>query len=85
MEREVDDEDLGLCDFEKLEISIKQDLIPDVYNSVFLHEFFHALFASSGYTPKDEEDVVDVLANNLLLILKDNPDFLNKFIKKEEK
>jgi len=71
---------LGLCNYEKLELTVKRNLIPSVKSSTVLHELIHAMFDSCGYVPKDEEDVVDVLANQLFLFIQNNPKFFKEFI-----
>jgi hypothetical protein len=72
--------ELGTCAYEDLEIKIKGGLKTDVRKVTVLHELLHAMFSCSGYTPKDEENIVDILANQLLLFIKNNPDFFKEHI-----
>lgn len=66
---------LGICDYSKLEIFIKKGMPPDLKKVTIVHELFHAFFASAGFDPKEEERTVDILANQLVLFIKNNPKF----------
>lgn len=76
---------LGLCDFEKLEISIKKDLNTQIKKSTVLHELGHAFFASAGFDPKEEERVVDIYANQLFAFLRKNKDFVKEYLLEDDK
>lgn len=73
---------LGLCDYGKLEIYIKKGMPPDLKKVTIVHELFHAFFASSGFDPKEEERVVDILSNQLVQFIKTNPKFFKDKILK---
>ena len=75
---------LGECNFEKLEIEVRKDLINDIKISTIFHEIIHAAFASSGVIPKNEEIITDTLACQLLFFLRNNPDFLD-YLKSKSK
>lgn len=71
--------DLGLCDYENLEIKVKKDTKSIIKKTTALHEILHAFFSSACYTPKDEERVVDILAPQIILFLENNKDFFIKY------
>ena len=73
-------DNLGLCEYSKLLILISNKIPPDVKKVTILHELLHAFFDSSGLQPKDEENIVDTLANQLLLFIQNNPEFFKKYI-----
>lgn len=79
------DNSLGLCDFEKLDITIKKDLNEQIKKSTVLHELGHAFFASAGFNPKEEERVVDIYANQLFAFLKKNKAFVKEYFLEDEK
>lgn len=74
---------LGLCDYGKLELFIKKGMPKDLKKVVIVHELFHAFFASAGFDPKEEERVVDILANQLVQFIKANPKFFKDKILKD--
>jgi len=75
----VMDRDLGLCDYEKLVITIKEDMKDQVRKATVLHELGHAFFSSAGFDPKEEERVVDVIANQLLQFIQNNKEFFKNY------
>lgn len=76
---------LGLCDFENLSITIRQNLNEQVKKSIVLHELGHAFFASAGFDPKEEERVVDIYAMQLYSFLNNNKDFVKKYFLEDDK
>jgi Zn-dependent peptidase ImmA (M78 family) len=66
---------LGECDYSKLTISIAKNLPAEIKKVTILHELFHAFIDSSGVIVDEEEQIVDTLANSLLLFIQENPDF----------
>jgi len=70
---------LGLCDYEMLTITIKDGLKQQVRQATVLHELGHAFFASAGFDPKEEERVVDVIANQMLNFLQKNKSFFKEY------
>ena len=79
------DNSLGLCDFEKLDISIKKDLNEQIKKSTVLHELGHAFFASAGFDPKEEERIVDIYANQLFAFLNKNKAFIKEYFLEDDK
>jgi len=70
---------LGLCNYEDLEITVKGGLKKEVRQAVLLHELGHAFFASAGFDPKEEERVVDIMASQLLSFLQNNKEFFKDY------
>lgn len=77
-----DEGNLGICDYGELAIFIKKGIPPDLKKVTIVHELFHAFFASAGFDPKEEERIVDILANQFVLFLKHNPTFFKNVILK---
>jgi len=75
---------LGLCDYEKLRISIKGGLNPQINKATVLHELGHAFFSSAGFDPKEEQRVVDIIANQMLSFLQSNKVFFKKYFLEED-
>ena len=73
----------GTCDYKDLEIKISKDQTGLVKKCTIIHELLHAAFCSAGYSPREEEKIVDVLANQLISFVKNNPDFIKKIIESE--
>ena len=70
---EVDDRNLiGLCDYEKQEIYIRQSLPSQKKKQVLIHELTHAILNESGYEEQDE-DFVNRFSIVLHQVLSDNP------------
>lgn len=73
-----DMEDLGQCDFNNVQISIRKRLHLQKAMEVLVHEILHGCTYPSmaAVSNKTDEDFVDVTAPMLLQVLKDNPDLL---------
>lgn len=69
----------GNCDFAALTIKIKDLPNADVKKQVILHELLHAFLVSSGFSVKNEENLVDILASQLLFFIKSNPEFFKTY------
>ena len=83
--KEMGDE-LGNCDYEKLSIKIKRKMPENVKKVTIFHEIFHSFFFSGGNSPKNEEDIVDLLANQFVMFIQNNPNFFKKiFFNKKKK
>lgn len=67
---------LGSCEYQKLEIKVSNDITGDIKKCTIFHEILHALLISGGLSPAREEDLVDVLANQLLIFVKENQKFI---------
>jgi len=81
--KDPDENDLGICDYNNLEIFIKMGIPDTVKKVTIMHELFHAFFASAGYQLKDdEENIVDILANQFVLFIKNNRKFFKENILK---
>ena len=80
-------DDLGSCDYEKLSIKIKRKLPEDIKKITIIHELLHGFFFfSGGNSPKNEEDIVDLLANQFVMFIQNNPNFFKKiFLNKNRK
>ena len=79
--KEKSSKSLGECSFENLLITVQSDLKKDIKISTIFHELVHSFFASTGYIPKNEEAITDILACQLLFFLRNNPEFLD-YLKK---
>lgn len=78
--------DLGFCDYEKLSIKIKKKIPEDIKKVTIIHELLHSFFFSGGNSPKNEEDIVDLLANQFVMFIQNNPTFFKKiFLNKNKK
>lgn len=51
------EEYLGLCDYEKTDILLSNNVSEDRMKSVLYHELTHAIFYEAGYIEHDEEMV----------------------------
>lgn len=71
---------LGSSDIQTLTIQVKDKMPEDLKKVTALHEILHAMFSSSGYNPKDEENVVDVLACQILQFSKENKEVIKKLL-----
>lgn len=71
----------GLCDKGNLTILVQEGLKSQQEARVLLHEVIHACFMSGGLreisdSHKQEEQVVDILAYQLVTVIRDNPGFV---------
>ena len=72
--------DYGEAALDKLTITIRENLLPDVRTVTILHELIHAAASSGGVALKQEELVADFLASQIYIFVKTNPDFVKKFL-----
>lgn len=63
---------LGTSDYDNLTICITKDIRPQIKKVTIIHELIHSFFSSSGFHPKEEENICDTLANQIVLFLKQN-------------
>jgi Zn-dependent peptidase ImmA (M78 family) len=72
---EVEDvESRGLVDHHKTEMALKPGLGSQQANLSLMHEIIHAIFETSGLSKlNDDEQLVDVLAAYLVMLIRDNP------------
>lgn len=71
--------DYGLCDEEKATILLKAGMPEDVALITLWHEVMHAALYALGYR-RHNERMVDGLAYQIVLILKDNKELVNAFL-----
>jgi hypothetical protein len=64
--------EMGICDYEKQTITIREGITPEVARCVLWHEIVHAMLYQLGYTDHDEK-LVDGLAHSIVSVLIDNP------------
>ena len=76
IENKKDYEDFGETALEKLRIVVRENLPKDVYTTTLIHELLHAFFVSGGAKLKQEELVVDFLASQIFIFVRQNPEFL---------
>jgi hypothetical protein len=67
--------EMGICDYEKQTITIRDGLAPEVAKVVLWHEVVHAVLFQLGYTDHDER-LVDGLAHSIMSVLIDNPQLI---------
>jgi len=73
---EKDFPDFGEASLDKLIITVRENLPKDVRTVTILHEVLHASFSSGGLILKQEELVVDFLASQIFLFIRENPNFI---------
>lgn len=64
-----DAETVGLCSFERGEITIKQRDRADLMEQVLMHEYIHAVLEAMHSKLYDDEDFVDIVAGLLHQVL----------------
>ena len=77
-------DDCGLCDSEKLQISVKDGQPFHNEQDTLLHECLHAITHQMDiekFLGKHEEKIVRTLATGLLAVIKDNPSSLLTYLK----
>lgn len=75
--KDMPPDQLGDCDFNKLEIQILQKLPPDKLREVALHEIIHTCTYPNLVDKTDiDEAFVEMIAPNLMNVLRENPKFV---------
>jgi len=80
----LEGDDCGLCDSEKLLISVKDGQPAYNEQDTVLHEVIHAITHQMDiekFMGKHEEKIVRTLATGLLAVIKDNPSSLLSYLK----
>lgn len=73
---EKDFKDMGETVLDKLTVTLRENLPKDVKIVTLIHELLHSTFQSGGICPKQEELIVDFLASQIFIFVKQNPEFI---------
>lgn len=83
--RDVSEEwQLGEINYGEAKIHLDDDLTPQVRKQTLMHEIVHGMLNEIGHEEaRDDEGLVNGLANQLIMLLQNNPDFVEYFTAKD--